>query len=341
MSNKIGPLHIMICDDGYSFSTSSGEARYTLNGIPTLKMGIVDNLPDKLTITDRRSLPSALNVSAASALWGVDVNWQWPECATKNWYASFRAEYENGDETTYQGVRVNYPDCTHKVTGLPAGKEVSVEVTLHDGNGKRSKPIQLNAKTIDDAEAIMRGMYCIRDDEVFIQKANIGRVITHNVQMKIGVNTDQGLAADEHTPVALADCKKRFGDEKPMAFGGFPLPKRKVRINISGLHEWKDGIVSGAEVQVDIIQRGKCIHSEVFSGKATAPFGREIEIHASFDDIVAVHNRPDLKELKVSAEFIDGASNKDTAGSLKQLISEQIRQRLNKELQPGGLLYKR
>lgn len=344
MSNKNGPLHIAICDDGYRLSTSSGEARYTLNGIPTVRMGIVDNLPDKLTITDRRSLPSALNVSAASALWGIDVKWQWPECATKNWYASFRAEYENGDETTYQGFRVNYPDCTHQITGLPAGKEVSVEVTLHDGSGKRSRPVQLSAKSSDDAGEILNdiGPFYIRNGQAFINDAlTKPGSITHTVNIKVGVNTEKGLAADEHSPVMLAGCKKRFGESSPMPFGGFPMPKRKVRINISGLHEWKEGILSGAEVEVGIWQNNKRIHCEVLAGKASAPFGREIELHASFDDIVAVHNRPDLKELKVSAEFVDVKSSKETAGSLKQLISEQIRQRLNKELQPGGLLYKR
>ncbi len=139
----------------------------------------------------------------------------------------------------------------------------------------------------------------------------------------------------------LADCKKRFGEGSPMPYGGFPMPKRKVCINLSGLHEWKDGILSGAEVRVDIIQGGKPIHSEVFSGKASQPFAREVEVHASFSEIVAVHNRPDLKELKVSAEFTDVTRSLESADRLTKIISEQISQRLNKELQPGGLLYKR
>gem|GEM_PF-5654636 len=119
------------------------------------------------------------------------------------------------------------------------------------------------------------------------------------------------------------------------------MPKRKVRINISGLHELKDGNLSGAEVEVGIWQKNKRIHCEVFSGKATQPFTREVEVLASLGEIVVVHNRPDLKELKVSAEFTDVTSNKDSAESLHKIISEQVRQRLNKELQPGGLLHKR
>jgi len=146
---------------------------------------------------------------------------------------------------------------------------------------------------------------------------------------------------DDHSPMTLADCKKRFGDDQPLHFGGFPMPKRKIRINISGLHELKDGILSGTEVEVGIWQNNKRIHCEVFSGKATAPFGHEIEIQASFDDIVAVHNRPDLKELKVSAEFTDATRKDENTERLSKIISEQIHQLLNKELQPGGLLHKR
>ncbi|WP_312141346.1 hypothetical protein [Pantoea septica] len=146
---------------------------------------------------------------------------------------------------------------------------------------------------------------------------------------------------EDHSPMTLADCKKRFGDDQPLHFGGFPMPKRKVRINISGLHELKDGNLSGAEVEVGIWQKNKRIHCEVFSGKATQPFTREVEVLASLGEIVVVHNRPDLKELKVSAEFTDVTSNKDSAESLHKIISEQVRQRLNKELQPGGLLHKR
>ncbi|WP_051905569.1 hypothetical protein [Pantoea sp. NGS-ED-1003] len=362
MSNKNGPLHIAICDDGYRLSTSSGEASYTLDGIPTLKMGIVDNLPDKLTITDRRSLPSAINVSAVPTPWGAKVEWKWPKEAEISWYAVIRAEYSDGDDPTYQAGKAEFPDCAYKVTGVPAGKDISLTVTLHDGNGKRSRPAQLSIKSSGDAATMLCNTFKIIGGQAFINEALIGPYKqsqvgsfhcnngeikycagnnSHDVRMRVGVNAGESRDKDEHAPVTLADCKARFGDDHPLPFGGFPMPKRKVRINIAGLHEWKDGILAGAEVRVDIIQSGKCIHSEVFSGKATQPFSREVDINASFDDIVAVHNRPDLKELKVSAEFADVASGEESADRLTKIISEQVRQRLNKELQPGGLLHKR
>ncbi len=42
-----------------------------------------------------------------------------------------------------------------------------------------------------------------------------------------------------------------------LPFGGFPFPKRKIGITISGLEEWKEGIVRGTAVQVDILQKGE------------------------------------------------------------------------------------
>ncbi|MFC7508629.1 hypothetical protein ACFQUX_18245 [Pantoea stewartii] len=89
-----------------------------------------------------------------------------------------------------------------------------------------------------------------------------------------------------------------------LPFGGFPFPKRKIGITISGLEEWKEGIVRGTAVQVDILQKGEKIHSEVFSGKSSGQFTRQVVINASSVDLVAVHNRPDLPNLKVSVDFI-------------------------------------
>lgn len=89
-----------------------------------------------------------------------------------------------------------------------------------------------------------------------------------------------------------------------LPFGGFPFPARKIGITISGLEEWKDGVVTGTTVQVDILQNGKAIHSEVFSGKASGQFTREVIINASSADLVAAHNRPDLPGLKVSVNFV-------------------------------------
>jgi len=217
MSNKSGPLQIVICDDGYQVFSNGGQAKYTLSGIPLIKFGVTDSLPERLLISDRRS-----------------------------------------------------------------------------------------------------------------------------VTVKTEVKTEECSDRNEHSPITLADCKARFGDSETIPFGGFPMPKRKVLIHVSGLQQWKYGIVSGAEVRVDIIQNGKCIHSEVFSGKATQPFTREIEISASFDDIVAVHNRPDLNELKVSAEFAGVTCNEESAAKrLTNIMSEHIRKVLIKESQPGGLLHKR
>lgn len=164
--------------------------------------------------------------------------------------------------------------------------------------------------------------------------------IQYLAETDFGRENDLRSSQSVHTG-SLADCRKRYGEGSPMPFGGFPMPKRKLLISIVGLHEWKDGTLSGAEVEVGIWQNNKRIHCEVFSGKATQPFSREVEVYASLDEVVAVHNRPDLKELKVSAEFTDATSNKDSAESLTKIISEQIRQRLKREMQPGGLLHKR
>lgn len=218
MSNKLGPLHIAICDDGYRLSTSSGEASYTLDGIPTLKMGIVDNLPDKLTITDRRSLPSAINVSAVPIPWGAKVEWKWPKEAESSWYAVIRAEYSDGDDSTYQAGRAEFPDYAYKVTGVPAGKDISLTVTLHDGNGKRSKPAQLSVKSSGDAATMLFNAFNIIGGQAFINEALIGPYkqsqigsfhcnngeikycagnSTHDVRMRVGVNSGKSSAADK------------------------------------------------------------------------------------------------------------------------------------------------
>lgn len=362
MSNKLGPLHIVICDDGYQAMTNGGQANYTLKGTCVSRFGDPERLPESIQISDCRSLPSPINVSATPVLWGAKVEWEWPKEADNSWYAAVRSEYSESEETNYQAGKTKFPESTYQVTGVPAGKNINLQVTLHDGNGKRSKPIQLSAKSSDDATAIVCDTFKILGGQVFINNALIGSYRqsqvgsfhsngeirycdvngTQRVRVQVGVNTAESMDKDEHSPMTLADCKKRFGDSEPIPFGGFPMPKRKVRINIAGLQQWKNGIVSGAEVRVDIIQNGKCIHSEVFSGKATQPFTREIEISASFDDIVAVHNRPDLKELKVSAEFADVKREEESDfGRMKKIINNHISERLNKELQPGGLLHKR
>lgn len=331
MSNKTGTLQITICDDGYHLSTNSSEASYTLNGIPRMKLGIIDNLPDRLHITDKRSLPSPACVSAEPTPFGAALKLEWPKEADDTWHASVRASWAYREDATHQGKRISYPETAYTITGVPSGVDIAASITLHNCNGRRSQPAEISTKSSDDAAKI------IINNDALVRNGNY-----YSVGFKGGVETEICRAADEHAPVNLEDCKKRFADEEPMPFGGFPMPKRKVRINIAGLHQWKSGIICGAEVRVDIIQNGKCIHSEVFSGKATRPFTREIEISASFGDIVAVHNRPDLNELKVSAEFADVKRDEESDfGRLKKIINDHIRQRLNKELQPGGLLHKR
>lgn len=166
-------------------------------------------------------------------------------------------------------------------------------------------------------------------------------------------------------------------DHKPegrLPLGDIPDSLKNINITISGLEQWKDGIVSGAEVRIDILQKGKCIHSEVFNGKSTDGFTRTVSIPASFDDLIAVHNRPDLPWFKVTAEFSDpiiskggsvfikdslikeeansrvtiGPMNVGIAATKNELsketceqIEETIRQGILLELLPGGLLHRR
>ncbi|MBP2157139.1 hypothetical protein [Erwinia rhapontici] len=164
-------------------------------------------------------------------------------------------------------------------------------------------------------------------------------------------------------------------DNKPeggVHFGEFPHPPKNISITIYGLEQWKNGIVSGDEVRVDILQKGKCVHSEVFSGKASAPFTRTVSISASLDDLVVVHNRPDLPTLKVSAEFADTvlvehgqvfikqAFLKDGIGNvfgpmnigiadaeselsekMRKLIDDAVSEGIRNSLRPGGLLHGR
>lgn len=323
-------MHIVMRDTGYELFSNGSQASYNQDGRATLKLGMIeDQLPDLLTISDARSLPSPVCASAEPAPFGAELKWEWPKEADDTWHASVRASWSNGEDDIQQGKRICFPDSSYTISGVPSGKKIAASITLRNGNGQRSQPAELTTKSSDDAAKILDGMFTIKNGQAFIKDA-------------AGITRAKVCGFDEHNPFTLADCKKRFGDSEPIPFGGFPMPKRKVRINIAGLQQWKNGIVSGAEVRVDIIQNGKCIHSEVFSGKATQPFTREVEINASFDDIVAVHNRPDLNELKVSAEFAGVTCNEESAAKrLTNIMSEHIRKVLIKETQPGGLLHKR
>ncbi|MDU1575412.1 MAG: hypothetical protein E6868_19435 [Pantoea sp.] len=285
MSNKVGPLHIVICDDGYRLLTDSGDASYTLNGIPTLKVGIVDNLPDKLIITDRRSLPFAINVSAASTLWGAKVEWEWPKQADNSWYATVRSEYSEGEETNYQAGKTKFPESTYQVTGVPAGKNINLQVTLHDGNGKRSRPIQLSAKSSDDATAIVCDTFKIIDEHGFINETFINKdMIGFYRQTQVGsYHSNNG--------------EVRYCDGN----GG-----QRLRVQV--------GVIAEKATTADKIRD---IVSKYLYGQAS-----EYE-----DELVA--------ELKALIE-------KETDSTrLATLISEQVRQRIKVESQPGGLLHKR
>lgn len=280
MSNKVGPLHIEISDNGYHLSSNSGEASYTLNGIPTQKVGIVDNLPDRLIITDRRSLPSAINVSAAPTPWGAKVEWKWPKEADCSWYAVIRAEHSDGDETIYQSGRVKFPDCAYKVTGIPAGKVISLTVTLRDGNGKRSKPAQLRVKSSGDAATFLYDQFNIYGGQVFINEALI--------------------ASYKQSQVGSFHCNN--GEIKYCAGNSDHAVRMQVGVNAC---------------KSSVADKVRGIVSKYLTGEAT-----EYE-----DELVA--------ELKALLE------KESDYTRLATLISEQVRQRIKAESQPGGLLHKR
>lgn len=260
MSLKSEVLNVIIHDDYLEVTTSKGGARYEGYFLTTHK-GDRESLPGALIVTDARSIKPAVNVTAESALWGVDVKWQWPKEADDKWRAEIKAEYSNGEVTTYQGRNILFPDCTYQVTDVPAGKDISLTVTLNDGNGKRSKPVQLSAKSSDNASAILCNAFKIIGGQALINDAfmNAGN-ISHVASISIGVNSNK------------------------------------------------------AEATADKVRE---IVSKYLYGQAS-----EYE-----DELV--------DELK---SFIEKESDNTR---LATIISEQVRQRLNKELQPGGLLYKR
>lgn len=178
------------------------------------------------------------------------------------------------------------------------------------------------------------GTFHIKDGQVFIKDANATRMIfsisevmnphveatlTEQEQKKFRELVSEAVKETlrkEQRPGgklwgmqsgggSLSRCKLIFGDTKLPAFGGFPSPKRKLAITISGLEEWKGGIVSGTTVIVNILQGDKIIHSELFSGKASGGYTRQVEVSATKGDLVVAHNRPDLPHLKITAEFVE------------------------------------
>ena len=153
-------------------------------------------------------IPPAVNVTADSILWGVDVKWQWPEGAGNQWYARVRADYENGDALTSQGRRVNYPDCAYQVTGLRAGKEVAVTVTLHDGAGKQSKPVRIVSKSSDGANSILSGIYSVFDGQVYIEDALIDGAATYHLNCGVKEKTHEEKLRDDVAALVTEQIKQ-------------------------------------------------------------------------------------------------------------------------------------
>lgn len=176
----------------------------------------VHNRPDlpKLEVSadfiadDPGVIPPAVNVTGASILWGIDVKWQWPDCAGKQWYARVRADYKNGDALTSQGRRVNYPDCAYQVTGLPVGKEVVVTVTLHDGSGKQSKPVRIVSKSSDDANSILSGIYSVFDGQVYIEDALIDGAATYHLNCGVKEKTHEEKLRDDVAALVTEKIKQ-------------------------------------------------------------------------------------------------------------------------------------
>lgn len=208
MSDKNEILHIFMRDDGFDIVTDKGSATYSLDGNATFKIGLIEHLPNRLSITDKRTIEQAINVTAESVLWGVDVKWQWPDCAGKQWYARVRADYKNGDALTSQGRRVNYPDCAYQVTGLPVGKEVVVTVTLHDGSGKQSKPVRIVSKSSDDANSILSGIYSVFDGQVYIEDALIDGAATYHLNCGVKEKTHEEKLRDDVAALVTEKIKQ-------------------------------------------------------------------------------------------------------------------------------------
>lgn len=146
-----------------------------------------------------------------------------------------------------------------------------------------------------------------RQDQQETDAARMAELVNSAVSERIRKELRPGgiLWGAQNSGGSLARCRLLFVDTKLPAFGGFPSPKRKLAITISGLEEWKGGIVSGTTVIVNILQGDKIIHSELFSGKASSGYTRQVEVSAAKGDLVVAHNRPDLPHLKITAEFVE------------------------------------
>ncbi|MDF7648083.1 hypothetical protein PUG42_05925 [Erwiniaceae bacterium L1_54_3] len=78
---------------------------------------------------------------------------------------------------------------------------------------------------------------------------------------------------------------------------------KTVEVTISGLEEWKDGIVYGAEISLTVLCAGEVIISDTLNGKSSAPYTRKYDVGEVDGDLTWHHNRPDLTSFSMSAKF--------------------------------------
>ncbi|WP_277971763.1 hypothetical protein [Pantoea agglomerans] len=252
-------MHIVMRDTGYELFSNGSQASYNLDGRATLKNGMIgDQLPDLLTISDARSLPSPACVSAESVPFGAELKWEWPKEADETWHASVRASWSQGEDDIQMGKRICFPANTYTISGVPVAQKIAASITLHNGKGQRSQPAELTTKSSDDASKILGdGIFTINNGQVFIKEA-------------AGITRAKVCKFDESAHAA-------------------PSADNKIR-----------------EIVSKYLTGGACEYR---------------------DELV--------DELKSLIEKETGITR------LATIMSEQIRQRLKKEMQPGGLLHKR
>lgn len=126
-----------------------------------------------------------------------------------------------------------------------------------------------------------------------------------------------GLLWGPHVQVGIGDqIQSRATRRVPDPFLYMDEPRhRNLVLTISGLQQLKGDVLTGARVVVDVISDGQVIHSEVFDGKASAPYRRVIknkanpigpvgkDVASAGGDLMVAHNRPDLPTLQVSAAW--------------------------------------
>ncbi|PKH20221.1 hypothetical protein CIG19_18900 [Enterobacterales bacterium CwR94] len=147
-------MNILLDDNGYHLSSNLGSASYDLNGKPFLKIGLTDNFPEELNVTDRRSAPSPSDVTVESLAFGVRVKWNWPVGAGIGWVANLRySRIDASGETVESYKDVKNVDGSASASdvkyGLPVGERVFVLVSVTSPDGKKSKHVEAVGKTCD------------------------------------------------------------------------------------------------------------------------------------------------------------------------------------------------